>query len=364
MKLSNLNLFESVDEENIAKLIKRDCKKVLNFFKKHDLLFYRGIRGKYLCQKETTLLNRKPRDSSTAAHDVYNNALKQFGGYQWRSESLFVAADDMYVEDYGNIHVVFPIGNFEVLYSPAVIDPYDAFDVGGSSGHGVWMAYKKASADVRASIDNLITNSTLMQDMPTIFFNVCRFISKDIIADYPDTEQFLSDDSLRKRINTVLKSKWFETKFGVIAMDVCTNIIQNDSKTNIQTLTYFSKTTSKRFYETIEKIISPLKNKNAEAYDTFKDETIRLNSSVIVTGKNAANNTSISTDESIRELYQSIFNLLFADIYKWIERPENVSDLPAKFKRVELMMRCKEYYIVDIDTYETIKTELGLGSIT
>lgn len=118
--------------ENCQPLIKEvgDIKKYL----KNPLL--RGSRT--LSQKEkislnnkhvfingfigTTRIDRKPKDTFAFITKFVDDTLEDKFGWKPRTQGLFVSSEYETVRDYGRVFAIFPIGEFEFLYSPKIKD--------------------------------------------------------------------------------------------------------------------------------------------------------------------------------------------------------------------------------------------------
>ena len=110
MKISDLHLFESATSTSLKKtpqeildILNAKCPLIMQWYKSgaYKNLIYRGtidgagdspdkkdkmVRAtKYIVPK-----NRKPRDSLPESHELFNDALKQFGNINWRSNSFFL----------------------------------------------------------------------------------------------------------------------------------------------------------------------------------------------------------------------------------------------------------------------------------
>ena len=121
------------DPSQIASIIKRDC---LPFLREigDKLPLYRGILSRH-----STLTRRKvrkdriPKDTSKEVHHVLNLAFKQLSGINYRSEAVFVTHNKNVALDYGAIHMIFPIGNFDYAWSPKINDAFEWFAQGDLS---------------------------------------------------------------------------------------------------------------------------------------------------------------------------------------------------------------------------------------
>ena len=109
------------DPEQIAKLIQSDCGPFLR--EADGKLIYRGLKKQaedFI--KKTVRVDRKPKNTSAAVHHLIDEVFYKLFGIYGRSACVFVSGDQSEVNPYGRIHAVFPIGDFEFLWSPGVID--------------------------------------------------------------------------------------------------------------------------------------------------------------------------------------------------------------------------------------------------
>jgi len=111
-----------------ANLIKKDCQSFLNQWNSIEL--YHGSRStnKFtLIYKNKIRHDRRPSDSSKQHHNFYNNLFSKFGFATNRSNSIFCTGDLAMAKNYGEELVIFPIGNFNFLWSSKVKDMFNTF---------------------------------------------------------------------------------------------------------------------------------------------------------------------------------------------------------------------------------------------
>jgi len=95
---------------------------------------YRGVntsglfkqKGKII-KKNVRLDDRIPTDSGTDLHNELNKAFNDAFGEPFRN-AMFCSGATTIVEYYGDVYVVFPIGNFKYLWSNDVTDVFQAYD--------------------------------------------------------------------------------------------------------------------------------------------------------------------------------------------------------------------------------------------
>jgi hypothetical protein len=112
--------------ENIAQLIKTNCQPFLPVIKSNTQ-FYRGFKNSgYLTsidQFAANLTNRKPTDIPPKIHAFINEWFEKHYGKPWRN-GIFVTSSSTEAQAYGKIFNFVPIGDFEYLYSPDILDMY------------------------------------------------------------------------------------------------------------------------------------------------------------------------------------------------------------------------------------------------
>lgn len=118
----------SRNPQELADLIKRDCKKWLN--EVSDISEYKIFRGtnsimkrpESILYKKDVRKNRQPKDTSKAVHDIFDEYFEKNFGWKMRSESLFVTGDESIASEYGYAYMVLPIGDYNYCWSPKVPD--------------------------------------------------------------------------------------------------------------------------------------------------------------------------------------------------------------------------------------------------
>lgn len=117
-------LFESDDEDMIA-AIKRDCKPFLKECRDNMVLnlMMRGMKGKGdEIFKQSVRQDRKPLSMPGDKHKAFDDwSLEKFG-FRARSQSVFVTGSYDDARSYGHPYAIFPIGDFEFIWSPEVGD--------------------------------------------------------------------------------------------------------------------------------------------------------------------------------------------------------------------------------------------------
>lgn len=120
---------ENTDLLEFLGMIKRDCQPYLNIL--GDKVFgmamtglYRGITGnlvgKFLAKK-ARLADRIPRDLAIDVHEHINNWFTEAYGKPWRN-AIFCTGSIAEANEYGHLYQIFPLGDFEYLWSPDIVD--------------------------------------------------------------------------------------------------------------------------------------------------------------------------------------------------------------------------------------------------
>ena len=127
---------EKPDSEIIADTILENCQPYLES-PDFNTVFLRGLKirsadpnKKFIDLHEKAFIgnvrkNRRPGDSSPVFHGLFNDLLKSQFGINARSETLFVVQDELLALEYGSVYRIFPIGNYEAIWSPSITDVYD-----------------------------------------------------------------------------------------------------------------------------------------------------------------------------------------------------------------------------------------------
>ena len=123
MKWQQLTEDANLDESNVWEFIQKNCQPYLS--ENPDWIKYplfRGMNEKAPITINVIRTNRGPKDSSPFYHNLYNKAFASKGIQTNRSNSVFCSGDPYQAEDYGDLYVIFPIGNFNYAYSPEIHD--------------------------------------------------------------------------------------------------------------------------------------------------------------------------------------------------------------------------------------------------
>lgn len=115
----------TIDE--MADMIVRDCGPFLQESDglRHGPLF-RGINNvsDEFIQKSVRK-DRKPKDTTEFLHDLFDDFFQEKFGTRFRTVSMFTFSDSTPARHYGTPYMVFPIEDFNYIWSPEVNDLFD-----------------------------------------------------------------------------------------------------------------------------------------------------------------------------------------------------------------------------------------------
>jgi len=138
------DISEESSHEDVIAFIKANCKFILAEIRKtpaslKDYNFlYRGIKKSF--NKDDSFIgdrnyfigtvrkDRRPKDLSIDLHVLFDNAFEEVFGWKARSQGLFTSGHKSDTSSYGRPYVVFPIGQFNFIYSKEITDLYTDLD--------------------------------------------------------------------------------------------------------------------------------------------------------------------------------------------------------------------------------------------
>ena len=137
---------------------------------------YRGIDKKETppYMEVSPQRNRQPVDTAVWMHEAMDNWFQAKFGLRARSQTLFTTALERQASLYGQPYVAFPVGNYQYVWSPKVMDLYQ-------SGH------KLRKDDVSEFLDNAqYTSSSLVDAINTqnevmVKCKSCYLIRSDVV---------------------------------------------------------------------------------------------------------------------------------------------------------------------------------------
>lgn len=131
---------KSYDNE-VRTMIERDCGQFIRDSDRNGFLF-RGIKHSHLSGdlhvtdsegnklvyiRKTVRSDREPRDMSSETHRTLNAWFDDKFGFKARTEGLFAFGENSsseIIEEYGDPHIIFPIGEFQYVWSVNISDLY------------------------------------------------------------------------------------------------------------------------------------------------------------------------------------------------------------------------------------------------
>jgi len=118
----------------IVNHINNDCKRYLgqledyNIRKEEMLTSGRVIPVKVFGEK-TIRKDRTPRDMPVNLHKWVDEWFHTKFGIKARSETIFCVSDGVSASNYGEPYLIFPIGEFDIIWSDKVVDLYNRAEV-------------------------------------------------------------------------------------------------------------------------------------------------------------------------------------------------------------------------------------------
>lgn len=134
MKIFEVTGSERQDSNNMFELIKEHCQPFLSAnlsTLKSGTNLYRGITkvnptvDSFMTFDVWTNRTRKPTHTPLPLHFLADMWMEETFGYAYRSSSCFASTDYLMASRYGTVYSIFPIGEYELLYSPMIGDLYE-----------------------------------------------------------------------------------------------------------------------------------------------------------------------------------------------------------------------------------------------
>jgi hypothetical protein len=116
------------DMEVIWNTIQKDCQPYLQELEgtPETFMLYRGMRKNDPVTIETTRKDRKPVDSDPRLHNLADEWFNSKFGFKARSQAVFASPSVGMTKRYGTVYAIFPIGDFQYVWSPKVNDFYQS----------------------------------------------------------------------------------------------------------------------------------------------------------------------------------------------------------------------------------------------
>ena len=125
-KVHYLNEQDDMTDEQIKQIIERDCAPYLQEVGDKSLLRGMPINQQFL-KKRTRLADRIPKDTPPELHNMINEYFVKEYKKPFRN-AMFCTGKLHEAKQYGTPYAVYPIGDFEYLWSPTVIDLWLTYD--------------------------------------------------------------------------------------------------------------------------------------------------------------------------------------------------------------------------------------------
>lgn len=109
-------------EKDFLRNIKKDCGNFLKDAVNYPPVF-RGMRNpNYELLKKVVRKDRRPRDTDRLLSEIFDEILLYITGIRGRTQASFASTDVRSVATYGDVHYMFPVGDYKIIYSPEIYD--------------------------------------------------------------------------------------------------------------------------------------------------------------------------------------------------------------------------------------------------
>lgn len=116
-------------QENLDMFIEhviRDCKSFLNAKKPGEVVYSgRKQSGANFLYNHPVRKNRKPLHTPQIVHETIDDWMKEKFDHRFRSDAIFVTGFYSAAEAYGDVYSIYPIGDFNFLWSSEIDDLYN-----------------------------------------------------------------------------------------------------------------------------------------------------------------------------------------------------------------------------------------------
>jgi hypothetical protein len=123
-------LSDSIDGpsvDGIVEMLKRDCSPFLKVAKVHNYPLLRGMDETSIVSTIPQPKYRKPKDSTAAFNKMFNFIVEgAIGVKDIRAQTLFCTTNFQQANIYGNVHYIFPKGDYKFIWSPEIYDSYSS----------------------------------------------------------------------------------------------------------------------------------------------------------------------------------------------------------------------------------------------
>ena len=206
--------------EDIAKTVIRDCSPFLRQID-YNLLEYPLMRGlskpTVFAKIQANLSDRKPTGTSNNFHTEANKWFTTHYGHPYRN-GVFTTGDPRVASSYGYLYYVFPIGDFDFLWSPAIHDLYE--DLTGYFDHG------EDPRELWAKTYKKLTGNEIDSEAPDSAEEIEKTVSLTDVLDYIDSKLApFNDTDLKSGIKARTEIMLWVKNYYIFEYDL-TNIKQ------------------------------------------------------------------------------------------------------------------------------------------
>jgi len=122
-------LYKDADDRDYSgffDVIKKDCKKYLDEIKNPtNVIMYRGLdkdKNHGFISVKDARTDRRPLNTDDKLSDKIDEWFKQEYGIRFRSQAVFAVGHRIVAKQYGDIYIMFPIGDYDYIWSPNYSD--------------------------------------------------------------------------------------------------------------------------------------------------------------------------------------------------------------------------------------------------
>lgn len=373
MKVQDLRLLEAsasttVDDDytkDLDKLVRdldQKCRPYLELYARTGYVFFRGVTHlrrlkDNIYQQLEVRFDRRPRNTSIKSHELFNLAATQFGNHDdWRSNVLFVTRDSEHAENYGYLHVVVPIDDFECLYSPKISDLYAELDNSTSMlkvRSFVGTKYSKLVTELRRSpifvaalreyraalvkiFQSLNTTPELKNKLSTDIIDAIITASHQLYS--PETDAFSAFAMLAN--NVYLDGDIRRTPVGSAGRHGID--MQLDFVSLLQAL---------------DQRLGPaeaFKNLSNRDILAVREHTAKIHRIL----ENALNEFIEKHVDELKDWFVQLMTTIFKSAYTYYPSANKIARLNTSN---EIMIKCKRYYIMEHEVFDDAMSRMSVG---
>ena len=131
-----MRLVNYLNEKSVAKFsdfdiamefMEKNCQPFIDYWTKRlnpDDFLYRGVPGVPDIFLKKVRKNRKPMNTEEEIQKIADDNFERRFGIRARSETVFCSSKIKQAKDYGQPRIIFPVGKYEVIWSPDIEDMY------------------------------------------------------------------------------------------------------------------------------------------------------------------------------------------------------------------------------------------------